>query len=377
MKLKFAVTVMAVVTFACGRPDSVNDAGGQCFGLSCPTAGGSAGGSAGGTSAGGGAVSGGGTATGGGAAGGAGGLTGTAITIAEARALPNFPAAALVRGVVVTAVSFGALSVNSTTFCKDKLNPTMDTATKGATASFWVADPANPKSGIFISKERCDSPYDYVPTVGDILDIKGYADTVSPFNDREGKRVNLNSQRARIPRAMRPPITGCSLLETTPCQPLEIFKSGTRAPLAANDVTSDFGADGGVKAERSYLGSQIKMAGPLTISDINPPELKRISLVANDDRYFGFRLSNGVLVGNYKTFSDTDAGRCDYRRVVADGGMVSFSSITGMWDSYVHAVCVDGGIESGCFANSGILPGSDAGLAHILYPMDCADYVTP
>jgi hypothetical protein len=421
MKIQFFV-VSALVTLAvgCGRMDPMKDAG--CFGLSCPTGGsGSTGGSGNtggstatggsGTTGGGSSTTGGSGATGGGSATGGAGVTGggggsattgggsaatgggsdAPLLLPDGGLAPNTTIAARgsnlqtlvdIRGAVVTAVSFAGASQNSTTFCKDKMNPTVDTATKGATASFWVTDPANPKNGIFVTKERCDFPYDYIPVAGDILNIRGIVDTVTPFTDREGKRVVLKNQRGRIPSAMRPAITGCSLLETVPCRPLELTKTGTMAPIAPVDVPTTFGADGGIRAERSFLGARIKMAGPLTIVDATPVEFKRTSAIPNDDHYFGFRLSNGILVGNYQTVTSlpTDAGpfdngNCDYRRFVLDGGMPTFTSITGVWDTFVHAVCDDGGIASGCFATAqGNVPGVDAGSANILYPMECVDY---
>jgi hypothetical protein len=391
MKLKFAVTVMAVVTFACGRPDSVNDAGGQCFGLSCPTAGGSAGGSAGGTSAGGGAVSGGGTATGGGAAGGAGGgvvsadcMNAVAGSIRAARCIPKYPALVSFTGVVVTAIGFSAPSNPLAGNCKDIAKPTMDAdpPTKGTLSTFWVADPLNPKDGIFINKFRCDPPYDYAPVVGDILDIKGYIQIESRFTDRESLRTVVKSQ-FNVLSGTRPAV--CSLASTPPCQELDIKKTGTMAALAAASVPNTFGRDGGLKSEFGYVGARITIAGPLTIADPSPLEMKRISAVPNDDRYFGFKLNNGILVNNFRTFAPNDAGpfdngKCDYRVVVLDGGMVSFpNGLSGVWDTYAHTPCEDGGIGSGnaCRNDGGVIPGTSANFTNVLYPTECADFAIP
>lgn len=328
--------------------------------------------------------------TGGGAGGGAGGGGGTTVVdsgtldagMADAGSLPletigaakgaKFPALVDLKGVVVTAVSFAAPSVNSTSNC-------FDSATKGVTASFWVADPNAAHSGIFVKKYRCDKPYDYVPAVGDVLDLKGYIGIEESFDiDREKKRFVVKQQFDFI-FPTKP--ARCEL--SLNCQPLDINKTGTVAALPDNQVDATFGEGGAVKANSNYSGSRVKITGPLTLSDPRPLALKRVSLVPGDDRYFGFQLSNGVLVNNFLTYAtfaadgglleDGGTSGCDYRLVALDGGTVSFASVSGIWDSYTYLGCVDGGIDSRCFKNYSV-PGTDAGTTNVLYPMSCRDF---
>lgn len=87
-------------------------------------------------------------------------------------------------------------------------------------------------------------------------------------------------------------------------------------------------------------------------------------------------------MNNYKTyrgFGDGGVG-CDWRAVAGDGGTVTFpNGVSGIWDTYAHAPCVDGGTASGCFATKAFVPGTvgaDGGAVnytYVLYPMDCAN----
>ena len=291
-------------------------------------------------------------------------------TIAAAKGT-KFPALVNLKGVVVTAVPFAALSNSTGANCPDS-------TTRGVNASFWIADPNNAHSGIFVTKYRCDAPYDYLPAIGDVLDLVGYIGIESSFDGRERSRFVVKQQFDFI----KPTPSTCNA--STNCQPLVITKKTTMAPLPDNMVDGTFGNGGEIRANSSYSGSRVKITADLTISEANPIELKRISLVPNDDRYFGFKLSNGVLVNNYLTFAtfaadggllpDGGTSSCDYRMVVLDGGMVTFASISGVWDSYTMTSCVDGGIDSRCFKNPGIVPGTDAGYTNVLYPITCADF---
>jgi hypothetical protein len=178
----------------------------------------------------------------------------------------------------------------------------------------------------------------------------------------------------------------CAPTSTPPCIPFDIRKTGSMAPLPPVDVPNTFGANGTIKAEPTYSGARVKIAGPLTMGLLNPEQLHRQSaLGANDTRYYGFELSNGVLVNNFRTFDNAaleDGGRsrCDVRFIVGDGGTVTFpNGIIGVWDTYTHASCADGGTDlNNCFNNRGSVPGTpDANYTNVLYPTDCADYLQP
>jgi hypothetical protein len=145
-------------------------------------------------------------------------------------------------------------------------------------------------------------------------------------------------------------------------------------------VPITFGGAGAFRAEPAHVGARVKIDGPLTIANPSPEAFRRISAVPNDTRYFGYELSNGVLVNNFRVFEgarleDGGVSHCDLRAAVLDGGTVTFpNGIIGVWDTYTHASCVDGGTDSQCFKNRGNVPGTDAGnYTNVLYPTDCAD----
>lgn len=357
-----SVLVLSLALVACSARTNTNTGGG----------GGGAGGGSGGGAGGGG---GGGTMT---VDAGSGKDGGTAIvdagspppeTIAAAKSV-KFPALVNLKGVVVTAVPFAAAS-NANSTCAG-------TSTKGVNASFWIADPNNAHSGIFVTKFRCDPPADYLPAIGDVLDLKGYIGIESKFDGRERSRFVVKQQFDFI----NPTPSTCAL---PTCQPLEITKTGTMAPLADSMVDGTFGNDGAIRSNTEYAGSRVKITADLSIANASPLALKRASLLPNDDRYFGFELSNHVLVNNYLTFAtfaadgglleDGGTSSCDFRLVVLDGGSVTFSSIAGVWDSYTFTGCQDGGVASNCFKHFGVIPGTDAGYTYVLYPTSCADFV--
>jgi len=378
----------AAVLFAFGcRPTPPKpDAG--CVGITCPTGGGTSGFGGGGTTGGGGGTTGGGGGTtgggggvtggGGGTTGGGGGTTGggggTTIpaTVQEAKAA-TFPTKVALQGVVVTAISFAARSTSA--------NLCAGTSSAGVNAEFWVADPASPQFGVFVKKFRCDGDVDYFPHVGDVLNISGVIGFESSFTQRIGYRTLVKAEFDYIP--MKPAGYVCALSSTPPCEPLVISLTGTMAPLPVNDQPVTFGANGAIKAEPALKGARIKIAGPLTIANIVPEALHRVSAAgAADTRYYGFELSNGVLVNDFRTFDgarleDGGVSHCDQRWIVADGGTVTYTNgITGVWDTYTYAACVDGGTDLfNCFANKGAVPGvPDSGYTNVLFPTDCADY---
>lgn len=346
------------------QPDggSPGGGGGTCV-APCGTGGGTAGGSTGGGSAGGSTGGGnvGGGNTGGGAGGGsAGGGSAAPVTVslAQVRQQTRCITRIKVVGAVVTAV---------------------DSIRAGAqgdfAADFWVADPANPTNAIFVSKFFTDGVGPYAPAVGDVVTIEGYHDTASWFDDRTGYRHLIKSQ------------FGCGQGFTGT---LVVTKTGTMSPLNDNQVSNGFGvaADGGsIQANPEFAGARVFVPGPLTLSDPSPMELKRVSAKPNDDTYFGFKVTGGplgaagILVNNYKTFgtSPTDGGpaRCDWRvRLTSgDAGSVTFpNGIRGVWDSYTHAPCEDGGVSpANCGRNfAGSIPGTpDAGYTFVLYPLNC------
>ncbi|MHB8872250.1 MAG: hypothetical protein ACYC8T_01055 [Myxococcaceae bacterium] len=259
---------------------------------------------------------------------------------------------------------------STATFCTDRVVvrgvvvAAIDDTFKGGQgdyiSQFWVVDPANPGEGIWVDKYFTDLPGPYNPVVGDVLDIDGYFGMRSKFDDRVGYRFSLKSQFA------------CA---GNPTGKLSITKTGTTSAPVDNVVAAGFGnADGGwVKANPERAGTRVHIPGPLVITDPNPTAFKRIF---GSSLYYGFEVSNGILVNNSKTYgtSPTDGGRprCDWRAFALDGGAVSFpNGISGVWESYTHAACYDGGTSSSCKKDAGVVPGTTANYTFVLYPQDC------
>ncbi|AKQ67532.1 hypothetical protein A176_004444 [Myxococcus hansupus] len=271
------------------------------------------------------------------------------VTIREARLLEDRPQIIL-EGVVVTTVA--RVSTNA----------------QGVSADFWVADPNNPQDGIFVQKFRTDPPNTYVPVRGDVLTIQGYVQNNSRFTDREGYRKVLKNN--------------FDFRGTGEATPMTITKTNTMT--APNDVevsiTNGFGnSDGGSgRPNQEYLGARVHIQGPLTLTDANPTALKRLSAIEGDDIHYGFEVSGGVLVNNNTTFGTTQDGgtpRCDYRVIVNDGGSVTFpDGIRGVWDTYTHAPCVDGGTSTfSCFNDAGVIPEANNTWTTALFPEGCND----
>ncbi|QQR46868.1 hypothetical protein JKA73_12700 [Myxococcus xanthus] len=273
------------------------------------------------------------------------------VTIREARLLDDRPQIIL-EGVVVTTVVY----VSS----KDT----------GVSADFWVADPNNAQDGIFVQKYRTDPPTTYVPARGDIVTIQGYVQNNSRFRDREGYRKVLKNNFD---------FRGAS--EATP---MVITKTGTMTPPndIAVSIDNGFGnADGGAgRPNLEHLGVRVHIQGPLTLTDANPMAMKRLATPdgGEDTMHFGFEVSGGVLVNNLTTFGTTTDGgtsRCDYRDMVNDGGSVTFpDGIRGVWDTFTHAPCMDGGTSTfSCFNDAGVIPGTTNTWTTVLYPEGCDD----
>ena len=234
---------------------------------------------------------------------------------------------------------------------------------------FWVTDPANPQQGIWIRKFYTDKPETDLLEVGDQSTVEGWFGTEGRFNDRSGYRRVVKSQFDFLPSA-----------ERGDAGVMVITQTGTVAAPAANQVAvGAFGnaEDGTARANPEYAGGYVHIEGPLEITNPSPAAFKRVSANPNDTVYFGFEVSGGVLVNNYKTFQ-ADGG-CAWRDVALDAGTqgqkVVFQAVRGVWDSYTHAPCADGGTASNCFRDEGSVPGTTNQWTYVLYPQSCDDYV--
>lgn len=279
-----------------------------------------------------------------------------AASIAEARTA-SFPTRAQLTGVVVTAV----WSNNAATS-----GACAEATPRGRYASFWVADPSRPTDGLYVSKHCGDTPGDLQVSVGDVVDLDGFVGREKSFTDREGYRIVLKSQYDFLPAAARPGL------------PLVVSKRGTMAPPGDVPVSPGFGdARGGAELPgASYAGVRVHIPGPLELVDPRPAALRRLGGDGGSEMFFGFELTGGVLVNDFKTYRSTGAdggAGCNWRAVAADGGSVVFpDGVRGIWDTYTHAPCENGGTAGNCRRLAGAIPGlPDAGFTFILYPMDC------
>ncbi|MFP2961569.1 hypothetical protein ACLEPN_28130 [Myxococcus sp. 1LA] len=274
------------------------------------------------------------------------------VTIREARLLDDRPQIIL-EGVVVTTVAYVS-STNS----------------DGISVDFWVADPNNPQDGIFVQKYRTDPPNTYVPVKGDVVTIQGFVQNNSRFRDREGYRKVLKNN--------------FDFRGAGQATPMVITKTGTMTPPNDVPVSIDTGfgnSDGGTgRPNQEYMGARVHIQGPLTLTDANPMAMKRLATPDGgvDDVHFGFEVSGGVLVNNNSTFGTTRDGgtpRCDYRVIVNEGGSVTFpDGIRGVWDTFTHAPCMDGGTGTfSCFNDAGVIPGTTNTWTTALYPEGCDD----
>ncbi|MHB8874704.1 MAG: hypothetical protein ACYC8T_13530 [Myxococcaceae bacterium] len=322
----------------------------------CQTSGGGggAGGGGGGAGGGGGGTGGGGGGTGGGGGGG-GGTTGQIAAVKQL----NYKDPVSLTGVVVAAV-------------EDEWHSSSSPCVLSNWASkFWVVDPAAPNQGIYVYKRCTDTPTDYQPKPGDVLDIAGYFNTMPSYFYPDGYRYSVQN-----------------LYVSGVATPMAFTQHGTAAVPADNLAPAGFGNSygGTVLANAGLAGTRVHVDGPLTITDPSPRAFQRVSaLGAADPMFYGFEVTGGVLVATYKTYgtSPTDGGaaRCDFRQKELDAGAgtVAFpNGISGVYDTYTMPGCEDGGTDIRCGRNKpGIIPGAtlaDGGTAKytfVLLPQNC------
>ncbi|XXF75888.1 hypothetical protein P2318_22895 [Myxococcaceae bacterium GXIMD 01537] len=244
-------------------------------------------------------------------------------------------------------------------------------------SQFWVAHPCFPTEGIYVDKYFTDGAKGYGPVVGDIVHLKGL---FRNYNSKASDNApdDRTAYRAVIKSAFR--LEGATGI-------LEVTKTGTMTPPADNTTPDGFGnAQSGVAmANPEYAGSRVFIPGPLTVTNANPAAFKARPDDPSHTQFYGFEVSGGILVNNYKTFGETRDGgstRCDWRAITNDGGTVTFpDGIRGVWDSYSYVPCndggytlPDGGTSSSCNFNlrgDGLVPGTGQPFTYVLYPQNC------
>ena len=344
---------------ACGPARPTNDAG-----TGGGTGGGVTGGGAGGGNTGGGGGS---TGGGGGSTGGGGGSTGGGSGGGGGSAF------AWDGGTTIDAVK-GARFCTDNVTVENVIVTGIENAFQGSQGDwqeqFWVADQNDPMSAIYVDKYYTDLPGPYQVKVGDVLTLKGYVKHQSANNDRRAYRLTFGSQ------------FGCG---STLTGKLEITLVDAGTP-AVNMVPAGFGdaVNGTARPNPEYASTLVSIPGPLVVTNPSPEAFKRISLRTDDTTFYGFEVSGGILVNNFATYDirRSDGGvtvRCDWRQIALDagGGTVVFpNGISGVWDTYAHAPCRDGGTScsDGYFnRDSGVVPGTNNDFTYVLYPTTCDD----
>ncbi|MFL5320489.1 MAG: hypothetical protein ACJ790_12585, partial [Myxococcaceae bacterium] len=241
----------------------------------------------------------------------------------------------------------------------------------------WVADQSDLTQTIYVNKFFTDIALfsdggvypKYLPQPGQVVKIEGVFSRYSNFADRTAYRQGISSGFNLFPAP-----GGSNKLKIT-------VSDTTVTPPTATDVPSGFGnAQGGaVQADKSFQGQYVHIPGSLTITNANPTALERFRSTTDGGPDFvsgenGFEVTGGVLVDNLFTFRDagTETG-CDWLKAAQSGQTVTFpNGISGVWDTYSHSYCLDGGSGSSCRSSKGFVPGTDAGYTFVLYPTRCS-----
>lgn len=226
-------------------------------------------------------------------------------------------------------------------------------------ASFWVADVANQKKGLYVFKNTRGTPNSYLPKVGDLLNLDGVLQRYEGTWDGFAYRLNLRE--------------GCR----TDAGVLDIQLVDAGAPVDMEVVDAGFGnaMNGNARPDLAYSSARVFIPGPVTITDTRPTPLTRLELGVVDG-YNGFTLTGGVLVNALLARTLPDGGACPYRNALLDGGSVTFSSgVSGIWDTYSHSPCQ----VAGCTFNrdAGYVPGTNNPWTMVLWPLSCDDLPYP
>ncbi len=238
------------------------------------------------------------------------------------------------------------------------------TGSQGDVEAGWWASDETGAAGIWLEKPLSGGGT-YLPVVGDKINVEGYYQASTSFFD------NRTGQRRGITR-----------LSVQPRTPMVITRTAQgQTPAAYAEVVSGTFGDadaGNYRPNPEYASRKVHIAGPLTITTGAPPALRVVDVKnATNTLGFGFEVSGGILVNDFKTFSG-----CNWGKAARDGGTIVFANgIQGVWDTYTHSPCADGGFSNNCFPSlPGRVPGTtrpnDGGenfFTYVLYPQSCAD----
>lgn len=245
--------------------------------------------------------------------------------------------------------------------------------------NFWVADAANPTMGIWVHYRHTDAWEDKTLTgeereimIGDVLNIEAKLDQQPGYNDRDGRRWMLTNlfQNGNVVRPVK----------------VELVSRSGEAP-APVEVPACFGDsnDGYNRPGQGHVGARIHIPGPLEITNATPAAFLNVN--EGSDTVFGFEVTGGILVNNYKTYDLEGEERCDWRKkaieAAAEGKKVVFpNGISGIWENYTHAPCENadcsrnywGGIP-GTYDYCTEVPEDGNWYTNVLFPQSCEDVV--
>jgi hypothetical protein len=271
-------------------------------------------------------------------------------SVAAIRKSP-FGTRGVLTNVVITGIEYEKLSDQNNTSWRSR---------------FWVVDPLKPTEGIFVEKFYDDTPADYHPQIGDVIDIEGYFGTESNFEQFRGRRQRVANDFRNTKAPLR--IT------------VKTAGGGVAARPPDNEVTPEnlAASQNFVQADAGYLGSRVHVQGPLELTNAKPTAFMRVDKTDAGSVYYGYELTGGVLINHENTRDLSDGGvRCDYQAIVNDGGTVSFpNGVRGVFDTYTFAACEDGGTDIfNCRRNDGKVPGTtpEKNYIYVIHPENCAD----
>lgn len=249
--------------------------------------------------------------------------------------------------------------------------------------NFWVEDPNAPGFGYFIDTQPADPAVVGAAArrieVGDVIEVEGFLGHLSDRLSHLGYRPCVRGSPGSAP--------------LDPGGALRITRTGSTPLPPVQQVSLDGGfgnAEGGAaQPNPGYAGTRVHIAGPLEVVDPRPVALTPLN-APDAGVLFGYEVTGGILVVDRR--EDPGASRlrladggadssCEWGAVAQDAGVRFPDGISGVWDTYTHAPCADGGFGFGCVTTGpGFIPGTggpgaDGGnpYTYVLYPLGCAD----
>jgi hypothetical protein len=269
------------------------------------------------------------------------------------------------------------------------------TDSNGVRRNFWVADAADPQIGIWVHFRGTDTwineTGDEIDTeaesferivLGDVINIKAKLDQQPGYNTRDGRRWMLTNHFKNGQGVILPVEVALQSRGTGEAP------SPVTVPVCFGDANDGYNRPG-----QRHVGMRVHIPGPLELINASPVAFSNPSKEGwyengqSAETVFGFELSGGILVNDYKLYDLEGEERCDWRKkaieAAAEGKKVVFpNGITGVWENYTHAPCnvVDcktnywGGVP-GTYDFCTEEPDDGNYYTNVLFPQSCDDVV--